>query len=242
VSGYAEGRFALFLAEALPSKIGDRPDALTVSVVAATQLLRDSGINPGAGAVADDLDRFASADGHISLVDVLEREPGSVLAKTLTGSLAIPDFKAFTREFAAARYCDERGSHAASHSSTSSRLSIAHFRAENVVRIFEDVKREVKGGACASYIPALASADPSQFAVSICTVDGQQFSFGDTDATFSFQVRTNRSDGLPAVSVVASSYELVFFCLINVELRQAYDVRRRRGRPGSQPCSPPRRL
>jgi glutaminase len=60
-------------------------------------------------------------------------------------------------------------------------------RAENVIRIFEEVKREVKGGACASYIPALASADPSQFAVSICTVDGQQFSFGDTDATFSIQ-------------------------------------------------------
>ena len=56
-----------------------------------------------------------------------------------------------------------------------------------MLRIFEDVKREVSGGACASYIPALASADPSLFAVSICTVDGQQFSCGDAAATFSFQ-------------------------------------------------------
>jgi glutaminase len=56
-----------------------------------------------------------------------------------------------------------------------------------VVRIFEDIKRDVKGGACATYIPALASADPSLFAVSICTVDGQQFSYGDVDSTFSIQ-------------------------------------------------------
>ena len=55
------------------------------------------------------------------------------------------------------------------------------------MRVFDDVKREVSGGACASYIPALASADPNLFAVSVCTVDGQQFSCGDTDATFSFQ-------------------------------------------------------
>ena len=59
--------------------------------------------------------------------------------------------------------------------------------AGTVMRVFDDVKREVSGGACASYIPALASADPNLFAVSVCTVDGQQFSCGDTDATFSFQ-------------------------------------------------------
>lgn len=59
--------------------------------------------------------------------------------------------------------------------------------AGTILRIFEEVKREVTGGACATYIPALASADPSLFAVSVCTVDGQQFSCGDSAATFSIQ-------------------------------------------------------
>lgn len=60
-------------------------------------MLREQGINPTVGDVADQLERFASFDGRISLVDVLEREPGGVLAKALTGSLAVPDFKSFTR-------------------------------------------------------------------------------------------------------------------------------------------------
>ena len=61
-------------------------------------MLRDQGINPTIGDVSDQLERFTASDGRISLVDVLEREPGGVLAKALTGSLAVPDFKSFTRK------------------------------------------------------------------------------------------------------------------------------------------------
>ena len=75
-----------------------RPDAHFISAANAMQMLRDQGINPTIGDVADQLERFAAADGRISLVDVLEREPGGVLAKALTGSLAVPDFKSFTRK------------------------------------------------------------------------------------------------------------------------------------------------
>lgn len=75
----------------------DRPAAHFVTVANAVQMLREQGINPTVGDVADQLERFASFDGRISLVDVLEREPGGVLAKALTGSLAVPDFKSFTR-------------------------------------------------------------------------------------------------------------------------------------------------
>ena len=40
---------------------------------------------------------------------------------------------------------------------------------------------------CTLDIPILAEADRELFAVSVCTVDGQEYSFGDTDALFSFQ-------------------------------------------------------
>jgi glutaminase len=46
---------------------------------------------------------------------------------------------------------------------------------------------QVHDGDCATYIPILAEANPEWFSVSICTVDGQQFSFGDTDVNFSIQ-------------------------------------------------------
>ena len=44
---------------------------------------------------------------------------------------------------------------------------------KKVIRIFEEIRRDVKGGAPADYIPILAEADPAQFAMSVCTVDGQ---------------------------------------------------------------------
>ena len=57
-----------------------------------------------------------------------------------------------------------------------------------VEKIFKAVMHEVHGGKNASYIPILASVDPSKFAISICTVSGQQWSYGDVDAeTFSIQ-------------------------------------------------------
>ena len=43
------------------------------------------------------------------------------------------------------------------------------------------------GGSVATYIPSLGKVDPDQFAVSVCTVDGQRFSIGDTDVLFGVQ-------------------------------------------------------
>ena len=42
-------------------------------------------------------------------------------------------------------------------------------------------------GEVANYIPALAKADPNMFGVSICTIDGQQYSQGDTKVLFGVQ-------------------------------------------------------
>lgn len=45
----------------------------------------------------------------------------------------------------------------------------------------------LEGGRVARYIPALAEVDPEQFAVAVCTVDGEVLVSGDQDATFTLQ-------------------------------------------------------
>ena len=59
-----------------------------------------------------------------------------------------------------------------------------------VVELLDEVHERYRGvdeGAVADYIPALASADPSQFAVSICGVRGFGTSVGEAAVPFSIQ-------------------------------------------------------
>ncbi|RLU81790.1 glutaminase A [Streptomyces griseocarneus] len=53
-------------------------------------------------------------------------------------------------------------------------------------RIHQEVRND-RGGAAATYIPQLARVDPDQFAISVCTVDGQRFSVGDAGVNFCLQ-------------------------------------------------------
>ena len=57
----------------------------------------------------------------------------------------------------------------------------------DTIRSIYDEVRTTKDGRVANYIPQLANVDPNKFAISVCTIDGQRFSIGDFEETFSIQ-------------------------------------------------------
>ncbi len=57
---------------------------------------------------------------------------------------------------------------------------------QQIKDIFSETKKNEQGNV-ADYIPQLARINPDQFAMSICTVDGQRFSIGDSTVNFGLQ-------------------------------------------------------
>jgi glutaminase len=57
---------------------------------------------------------------------------------------------------------------------------------ENVTKIYHNLK-DTSGGKNADYIPALQKVNPKLYAISIYTIDGQQFNIGDFQHEFSIQ-------------------------------------------------------
>ena len=57
---------------------------------------------------------------------------------------------------------------------------------KDIKNIYNDLL-SLKDGKVADYIPQLKKVDPDLFAISICTVDGQQYHIGDHKKTFSAQ-------------------------------------------------------
>ncbi len=60
------------------------------------------------------------------------------------------------------------------------------FFRDHITEISKEVQSNCNGKV-ADYIPELKNIDPNQFAVSICTVDGQVFNFGDHETDFCLQ-------------------------------------------------------
>ena len=56
-----------------------------------------------------------------------------------------------------------------------------------IVDVFNKCEAEASGKP-ADYIQQFARADPTKWGVSLCTIDGQRFSVGDTDERFSMQL------------------------------------------------------
>ncbi len=76
--------------------------------------------------------------------------------------------------------------------------------AEDIATIFKKVQKNTSGKV-ATYIPQLERVDPEQFAVSICTVDGQRFSMGDAEVPFCLQ----------------STCKTINYCIAHEELGEA---------------------
>ena len=56
-----------------------------------------------------------------------------------------------------------------------------------VTKIYESLKHHTGKGKVAQYIPALSKIDPNQYAISVCDLDGGEFSIGDSDKRFTIQ-------------------------------------------------------
>ena len=78
--------------------------------------------------------------------------------------------------------------HALIKKSLSRNLVIPEFHAfcREIEEIYVKTCKNEKGNV-ADYIPQLARVNPDQFAISICTVDGQRFSLGDAEVNFCLQ-------------------------------------------------------
>lgn len=72
--------------------------------------------------------------------------------------------------------------------SLSKNLVIPDFESfcKQVEEIYNETRKN-ETGKVADYIPQLARVDPDQFAITICTVDGQRFSLGDSKTNFCLQ-------------------------------------------------------
>ena len=55
------------------------------------------------------------------------------------------------------------------------------------LKILWDKSGEITGGKVAGYIPQLARIDPNQGGISVCSIDGQRYSMGDSTVDFSVQ-------------------------------------------------------
>eukprot|EP01138_Halocafeteria_seosinensis_P013823 gb/GECG01014115.1/.p1 GENE.gb/GECG01014115.1/~~gb/GECG01014115.1/.p1 ORF type:complete len:1394 (+),score=186.92 gb/GECG01014115.1/:1-4182(+) len=67
--------------------------------------------------------------------------------------------------------------------------------------LYDDIQKVANSGRNADYIPILAEQDSDWFAVSICTVDGQTFTYGNTEPSHMFSIQSGIKPMLYAAAV-----------------------------------------
>jgi len=138
------------------------------------------------------------ADGVISKQDFFTKlHDCGILDDDPRVSEAVESFKALEERSQAERNLSidyQQFKELARHNSTLIRnaitgnLAVPDFKTlcDDFKDIFQQVEKNTQGQV-ATYIPQLGRVNPEQFAISVCTVDGQRFSFGDASVPFCVQ-------------------------------------------------------
>ena len=77
-------------------------------------------------------------------------------------------------------------------------------------KLYCEVKPNLKGNI-ATYIPELAKIDPKLFGISVCTIDGQKYSVGDSD--FGFCVQSCSKPISYLIAIQENGFDKVHDCM-----------------------------